>query len=62
MKNPKHCDHYVTRDEPCYNLKQGDCTRPINGRWQPGKCKKICKHFTDTAHRLKKLLGEKEAK
>jgi len=54
--NKEHCDFFTTQDELVFRLKQGDCSMPVNGRFQPHKCAGVCDRYNDTAYKLKKVL------
>jgi hypothetical protein len=57
MKYKEHCDFYTNRNEPVYHLYKGDCTKPVNGRFQPHKCEGVCKQYNNTAYRIKEKLA-----
>ncbi len=57
MKRYKgHCDNYVDKEEPGFNLHCGDCILPVEGRFKPSKCTGICAKYGDTAYQLKHNL------
>lgn len=56
MRQRKHCDYYIQREEPVYKLHVGDCAKPVNGRFQPRRCKEVCSSYVETAYKMKQAL------
>lgn len=59
MKDKRHCDFYTLESEPTFKLSPGDCSKPVNGRWNPSVCNGVCKSFDDTAYKLKRILDNR---
>jgi hypothetical protein len=51
-----HCGYYTVEDTPSFNLKIGDCIKPVHGRFNPHKCLGICDKYNDTVYQLKRVL------
>lgn len=58
-RNKEHCNFYATQDTPTFKIKEGDCTRPVNGRFQPHECTGVCNNYDDTAYKIKSALARK---
>jgi len=58
MTSKEHCDHYVTQAMPSFRVVEGDCTRPVKGRFIPHPCKGVCDRYDDTAYKLKQALNK----